>query len=93
MNSDNDVERDIAIAEHTKAISDRINELADRDYFRLPGLNSPEVVIMYSCLLPFNPFLDAAQYRALVSTIYNRNHWFQQVESGSRVTFSAPPAE
>ncbi|MGD2119269.1 MAG: DNA recombination protein RmuC [Chromatiales bacterium] len=47
VNADNDLERETALAEHTRAVSDRINELADRDYYRLPGLNSPEVVIMF----------------------------------------------
>jgi len=67
VNSDNDVERDIAIAEHTKAISDRINELADRDYFRLPGLNSPEVVIMF---IPIeSAYVEAMKYD---DTLYQR---------------------
>ncbi len=47
VNADNDLEREEAIAAHTQAVSDRINELADRDYFKLPELNSPEVVIMF----------------------------------------------
>ena len=47
VNADNDLERENALAEHASAIRDRINELADKDYYRLPGLNSPEVVIMF----------------------------------------------
>ncbi|WP_198650101.1 DNA recombination protein RmuC [Zobellella maritima] len=35
------------MAAHTRAVSDRINELADKHYFTLPGLSSPEVVIMF----------------------------------------------
>lgn len=47
INSTDDAERAKAIAEHVKAISDRINELANRDYYKLPGLNSPEMVFMF----------------------------------------------
>jgi len=47
VNAENDLERANALAEHSKAVSDRIEELADRDYYKLPGLNSPEVVIMF----------------------------------------------
>lgn len=45
--AETDAERAVALAEHTRAVSDRINELADREYFRLPGLNSPEAVILF----------------------------------------------
>lgn len=37
VNADDDNERLAALAEHTQAVRDRINELADRDYYRLPG--------------------------------------------------------
>jgi len=47
VNADTDEERGVAIAEHTMAVSDRINELSSKDYGTLPGLNSPEVVIMF----------------------------------------------
>lgn len=47
VNADNELERGQALAAHARAVSDRVNELADRDYFKLPGLNSPEVVIMF----------------------------------------------
>ncbi|MFC3282899.1 DNA recombination protein RmuC [Litchfieldella rifensis] len=47
VNSDDDVERRQALAEHCRAVSDRITELADRHYYDLPGLNSPEVVVMF----------------------------------------------
>lgn len=45
--AETDAERSVALAEHTRAVRDRINELADREYFRLPGLNSPEAVILF----------------------------------------------
>jgi len=47
INSEDDAERKIAIDEHVKAMGDRINELAIRDYYKLPGLNSPEMVFMF----------------------------------------------
>lgn len=47
VNSDDESERQIAIKEHVAAISDRIRELSDRNYFELPGLNSPEMVFMF----------------------------------------------
>ena len=47
INAQDDLIRAQALAAHTAAVSDRINELADRNYYRLAGLNSPEVVIMF----------------------------------------------
>ncbi|WP_267269738.1 DNA recombination protein RmuC [Pseudomonas protegens] len=47
INAEDDVVRAQALASHTTAVRDRINELADKDYHRLVGLNSPEVVIMF----------------------------------------------
>ncbi len=47
INAEDDLIRAQTLAAHTAAVRDRINELADRDYYRLAGLNSPEVVIMF----------------------------------------------
>jgi DNA recombination protein RmuC len=47
VNSEDEAERRIALAEHVSAISMRIRELADRHYFDLPGLNTPEMVFMF----------------------------------------------
>ncbi|EPC01847.1 hypothetical protein L861_19545 [Litchfieldella anticariensis FP35 = DSM 16096] len=47
VNSDDEGERRQALVEHCQAVSDRIRELADRHYYDLPGLNSPEVVVMF----------------------------------------------
>ncbi|MBD1581902.1 DNA recombination protein RmuC [Pseudoalteromonas sp. S16_S37] len=47
VNSDNDVSAKDALIEHCQAVQARIKELGDKSYERLPGLNSPEVVIMF----------------------------------------------
>jgi DNA recombination protein RmuC len=47
VNSENELERQQALKAHVEAIRARLNELADKTYFRLEGLNSPEVVIMF----------------------------------------------
>ncbi len=60
VNADSDLVRSQAIAAHARAVGDRIAELADRDYFRLPGLNSPEVVIMF---IPIeSAYVEALKY-------------------------------
>ena len=47
VNSEDDGERKLALQEHTRAITNHIEELARRDYDKLDGLNSPEVVFMF----------------------------------------------
>ncbi len=47
VNAEDEAERQQAAKEHINAIADRIRELSDRDYFKLPGLNSPEMVFMF----------------------------------------------
>ncbi|MEZ9551955.1 DNA recombination protein RmuC [Vibrio breoganii] len=47
VNSEDVSEREVALREHASAVRDRINELAAKEYSKLPGLNSPEVVIMF----------------------------------------------
>jgi DNA recombination protein RmuC len=47
VNAEDDIERTLALKEHVQAIASRIKELADRDYYKLPGLNSPEMVFMF----------------------------------------------
>lgn len=60
VNAEDDITRDLALAAHTRAVSDRINELADRNYFRLAELNSPEVVIMF---IPIeSAYVEALRY-------------------------------
>lgn len=47
VNAEGKTERQLALKEHVAAISSRIKELSDRNYFELPGLNSPEMVFMF----------------------------------------------
>ncbi|WP_312722892.1 DNA recombination protein RmuC [Stutzerimonas kunmingensis] len=47
VNAEDEGERAIAIKEHVQAVGNRIKELADRDYYKLPGLNSPDMVFMF----------------------------------------------
>ncbi len=47
VNADDELERKQALKEHVKAVADRITELADRRYFELGDLNSPEMVFMF----------------------------------------------
>ncbi len=47
INSEDEVVRKQALAEHVSVMGQRISELADRDYYKLPGLNSPEIVFMF----------------------------------------------
>lgn len=47
INSEDEVMRKQALAEHVGVMGQRITELANRDYYKLPGLNSPEIVFMF----------------------------------------------
>lgn len=47
INCEDEAERRIALAEHVRAVGERIRELSDREYFKLPGLNAPEMVFMF----------------------------------------------
>ncbi|MFO7647023.1 DNA recombination protein RmuC [Halomonas campaniensis] len=47
VNAEDESSRRQALAEHARAVGERITELADKHYYDLPGLNSPEVVVMF----------------------------------------------
>lgn len=47
VNAECDTDAQTALAQHYQAVSDRIKELGDKRYEKLPGINSPEVVIMF----------------------------------------------
>lgn len=47
VNAVEEGERAQALKEHVAAVGSRIKELADRNYFQIEGLNSPEMVFMF----------------------------------------------
>lgn len=47
VNAEDEAERRQALREHVEAVASRIEELSDRAYFELPGLNTPEMVFMF----------------------------------------------
>ncbi len=47
VNAETDIDRAQALKEHILALSSRIKELSDKNYFELPGLKSPEMVFMF----------------------------------------------
>jgi DNA recombination protein RmuC len=47
INAEDELERAQALKDHSGAVAARIRELSEKDYFQLPGLNSPEVVFMF----------------------------------------------
>ncbi|MCM8621762.1 MAG: DNA recombination protein RmuC [Candidatus Accumulibacter sp.] len=47
VNAEDDLERQQALREHVDAVGSRIQELSNRAYFELPGLNTPEMVFMF----------------------------------------------
>jgi DNA recombination protein RmuC len=47
VNAEDEIECAAALKEHVQAVGSRIKELADREYYRLPGLNSPDMVFMF----------------------------------------------
>ncbi|MCG7535485.1 DNA recombination protein RmuC [Pseudoalteromonas sp. OOF1S-7] len=60
VNAEQDSEANQAIVAHVEAVKARVKELGDKSYERLPGLNSPEVVIMF---IPVeSAFVEAIKY-------------------------------
>ncbi|MBE0370181.1 DNA recombination protein RmuC [Pseudoalteromonas sp. MMG013] len=47
VNATSEIDANTALIEHSQAVLSRIKELGDKSYERLPGLNSPDVVIMF----------------------------------------------
>jgi DNA recombination protein RmuC len=47
VNAEDDTSRLLALKAHIAAVKDRITELADKNYYQIAGLNSPEVVFMF----------------------------------------------
>lgn len=47
VNSEDETERHVVLKDHVQAVADRIRELADRDYYKINELNSPEMVFLF----------------------------------------------
>lgn len=47
VNAEDELVRQQALIEHVAAFASRIKELSNRNYFDLPGLNTPEMVFMF----------------------------------------------
>jgi DNA recombination protein RmuC len=47
VNSEDEYERATALKDHVAAVRARLMELANKDYYKLENINSPEVVIMF----------------------------------------------
>ncbi|MEM5550445.1 DNA recombination protein RmuC [Pseudoalteromonas neustonica] len=62
VNADNELQAQQAIKEHVEAVKARIDELASKSYDRLPGINSPDVVVMF---VPIeSAFVEALKYQS-----------------------------
>jgi len=67
VNAENDEISQAALKRHATAVGERIKELADKSYYQLPGLNSPEVVVMF---IPIeSAYVEALKYD---QTLYQR---------------------
>lgn len=67
VNAEDEATRQRALTAHARAVGERIEELADKHYYDLPGLNSPEVVIMF---IPVeSAYIEALRHDA---TLYQR---------------------
>jgi DNA recombination protein RmuC len=75
VNSEDDHERQKALQEHVSAVTNRIQELSNRVYFELPGINSPEMVFMS----PSNPLLSrhCERTRAFSRKPSSGTYWLQ----------------
>lgn len=47
INAENEHDRKFSLIEHVKAVSDRINDLSSKEYHKIKGINSPEIVFMF----------------------------------------------
>lgn len=72
VNADDELARQQALIDHVQAVMARINELAERNYDKLPGIHSPEVVIMF---VPIeSAYVEALKYQpALYQQALDKN--------------------
>jgi len=72
VGADNDFERDSALLAHTQAVKSHIDDLSAKDYANLPGMSSPDFVLMF---MPVEPaYIEAMrQSRELFNYGYQKN--------------------
>ena len=77
VNAESDTEASSFLALHCQAVAERIKELGEKRYEKLPGINSPEVVILFIpvesafvAAIKHNPTLyqQALEYNILLAT-------------------------
>ena len=75
VNAGSETEQQLALKEHVAAISSRIRELSERNYFELPGLNSPEMVFMF---IPIESAFVSCTRETLFQKAIEQNGWSQR---------------
>jgi DNA recombination protein RmuC len=70
--ADNDAEREAALAAHAKAVRNHIEQLSKKDYANLPGMESPDFVLMF---MPVEPaYIEVMrEHRDLFNFGYQKN--------------------
>ena len=60
ISADSDDERDLALNAHAQAVRNHIDDLASKDYVNLPGIGSPDFVLMF---MPIEPaYIEAMKH-------------------------------
>ena len=60
ISADSDEERDLALNAHAQAVRNHIDDLASKDYVNLPGIGSPDFVLMF---MPIEPaYIEAMKH-------------------------------
>lgn len=72
VGADSDLERDNALLAHTQAVKNHIDDLSAKDYANLPGISSPDFVLMF---MPVEPaYIEAMRHsRELFNYGYQKN--------------------
>lgn len=60
ISADSDEDRDLALNAHAQAVRNHIDDLASKDYVNLPGIGSPDFVLMF---MPIEPaYIEAMKH-------------------------------
>ncbi len=73
VNCEDEEQAQYYLAAHVKAVGERITELSDKHYFKIPEINSPEIVIMFipveSAYVEALRFDDSLYQRAIENNV------------------------